>query len=257
MKITHTTILYLAVITVVDCSKMPWFEAQTFCRNKNLSITLHKNESADYYWSGLYERTSHWIKIIGCYSESILQNRKYILSSFSSPFQCQEHCLQQSIDEFAVQGSKCVCLSPDFNVTNNQLPSSECTYTCNNSALLSTECGGNSAFNVFFTDRPILTTETHCISLQCGGYPEIVTTYECSKSLPPLCSTNILEKASILFFINIIQQLIIGIGQKVWKSVRRMVLTFQEISTYQTYLQLVRIMHTNRLIGSEYSEKNI
>lgn len=53
-----------------DCSAkqnnaVTWFEAQTICRSMNQSITVHTNKSADYYWTGLYERTSYWIKIIG------------------------------------------------------------------------------------------------------------------------------------------------------------------------------------------------
>lgn len=102
MEITHATTLFIAVITgektvftnfnkevwlqliwdnyllfmvffmvslVFNCStqqnSVTWFEAQSICRDMNQSITVHKNESADYYWTGLYERTSHWIKIIG------------------------------------------------------------------------------------------------------------------------------------------------------------------------------------------------
>lgn len=101
MVITHTTTLFIAVIAgertvhvyifliktivnsssnmfsnlfmislVFDCSAkqnntVTWFEAQTICRRMNQSITVHTNKSAGYYWTGLYERTSYWIKIIG------------------------------------------------------------------------------------------------------------------------------------------------------------------------------------------------
>lgn len=195
MKIAHTTTLFIAVLAVFVCSKKTWFEAQTDCRNMNQSITLNENESEQDYWTGRYKRTYHWIKIIGCYSASTFQNDNLIAISSASPFKCQEYCLQQSIYEFAVQGMKCVCLSPDFNVKNNQLPSSKCTYRCSNSALLSTECGGNTAFNVFFTDRTNLMAKENCLSLQCGNDPKILT-YKCSDSLPPLCSTSILDNST-------------------------------------------------------------
>nr|XP_034304425.1 uncharacterized protein LOC105340218 isoform X1 [Crassostrea gigas] len=196
MKITHTTTLFIAVITVFDCSKVTWFKAQKICRDMNQSITLHKNESDKYYWTGLYNRTSHWIKIIGCYSESILQYSNYTLPFVSSLFQCQEYCLQQSTDKFAVQGSKCVCLSPNFDATENQLPSSECTYTCGNSTLLSTECGGNLTVNVFFTDMTDLNTRINCISLECGTTPIFVKFHDCNASLPQLCSTTTLDNST-------------------------------------------------------------
>ncbi|XP_052681167.1 uncharacterized protein LOC128161803 isoform X2 [Crassostrea angulata] len=198
MEITHTTTLFIAVIAVFDCSPpVTWFDAQTICRNMNQTITLIKNESKQYYWTGLYERQSHWIKIIGCYNESILQYSNYTLPFVSSLFQCQEYCLQQSIDKFAVQGSKCVCLSPDFNVTKDQLLSTECTYTCSNSTLLSTECGGNLTVNVFFTDMTDLNIGINCISLECGNTPIFVENHDCDATLHPLCNTITLDSSTI------------------------------------------------------------
>lgn len=61
--------VFLMVSLVFDCSpqkkSVTWFDAQTICRNMNQSITLNINESVEQYWTGLYERQSHWIKIIG------------------------------------------------------------------------------------------------------------------------------------------------------------------------------------------------
>lgn len=42
-----------------------WFEAQTICRENKQSLTVWKNESTNFYWTGFYKKTSHWIKIIG------------------------------------------------------------------------------------------------------------------------------------------------------------------------------------------------
>lgn len=39
----------------------------------------------------------------------------------------------------------------------NRKPPSECTYTCDNSTLLTGECGGESAYNVYMTGRNIVT----------------------------------------------------------------------------------------------------
>eukprot|EP00105_Crassostrea_gigas_P024273 XP_011444475.2 PREDICTED: uncharacterized protein LOC105340218 isoform X1 [Crassostrea gigas] len=42
-----------------------------------------------------------------------------------------------------------------------------------------------------------MTTENHCMSLQCGNYPTFLT-YECVDFLPPLCSTSILVNSTII-----------------------------------------------------------
>lgn len=65
-EILLTFLCFFMVSLVFDCSPpVTWFDAQTICRNMNQTITLIKNESKQYYWTGLYERQSHWIKIIG------------------------------------------------------------------------------------------------------------------------------------------------------------------------------------------------
>lgn len=46
-------------------SSVTWFDAQTFCRNKNLTLTLRRNASKNFYWTAFYKKTSPWIKIIG------------------------------------------------------------------------------------------------------------------------------------------------------------------------------------------------
>lgn len=93
MKITHTTYIFVAGIAGENAIKfkmhlychkkntndffrfrsvfcrvnqsVTWFEAQTFCRKKNLTLTSKRNASGNSYWTGFYKKTSHWIKIIG------------------------------------------------------------------------------------------------------------------------------------------------------------------------------------------------
>lgn len=57
-----------------------------------------------------------------------------------------------------IQEKKCICLADGFRNNQNQtIAPSNCNYTCKESWLLSTECGGESAFNAFLTGK-ILTT---------------------------------------------------------------------------------------------------
>lgn len=129
-----------------------WFEAQAYCRNAKQSLTLSKNQSSTFYWTGFYKRTSNWIKIIGCYSSSLHDTDSRELS-ISSPLLCQEYCFEENIHMFAVKESTCVCLNGSFDDSKNRLNSSECSYKCDNTTLLSTECGGESAYSVFLTDN--------------------------------------------------------------------------------------------------------
>lgn len=84
------------------------------------------------------------------------------------------------------QAERCICLSNSFDNFENQLLPLNCTYTCNESGLLSTECGGESAFNVFLTDTTDLTVKSRCLSLQCGDYP-IFSDHGCGDSLRSIC----------------------------------------------------------------------
>lgn len=81
---------------------------------------------------------------------------------------------------------KCICLADGFDYYQNQIDPSNCNYTCKEGWLLSTECGGESAFNVFLTDTTNLNDKNNCLSLQCGD-PQI-RDYPCNSSLPTICS---------------------------------------------------------------------
>lgn len=95
-----------------------------------------------------------------------------------SPPLCQEHCYQKSVSVFAVQVcytysklTHCILVPQHtmnyyFLLTRHRnafaylrvsitlktkLAASSCVYTCDGMDFLSTECGGESAFNVFLT----------------------------------------------------------------------------------------------------------
>lgn len=118
----------------------------------------------------------------GCYKEHHIQSSKFckIVLRTSSPGLCQEKCLEKDISIFAVQvfifkismstyniainiflsslttfflyqANMCICLSRHFDYSSNILPPSKCNIACNNSVLLLHECGGESAYSVFWT----------------------------------------------------------------------------------------------------------
>lgn len=181
---------YLLMQAVISQSRaFTWFEAQTKCREKNQSLTLWKKESTSFYWTGFYRKTSYWIKIIGCYSAKLIQNDNYknFELVISSPPLCQERCFQENVFLFAVQATICICLSDALELSTNQLTPSNCTYTCDEGGLLSTECGGKSAFNVFHTDTTNLNVNSRCLSLQCGADPNF-DDYDCKFYFPTICS---------------------------------------------------------------------
>lgn len=55
------------------------------------------------------------------------------------------------IFNFIYQLNTCVCLSDGFDDNKGQLPASNCSFICDNCTLLTNECGGVSAYNVFYT----------------------------------------------------------------------------------------------------------
>lgn len=189
MKSIYVINLFIAALPGLCWSMagLTWFEAQRKCKNNNQSLTLSTNKSMHFYWTGFYNRTSHWIKILGCYNASRLQFKNTIKSRKPTLPHCQEHCLQKKILEFAVQGNSCICLPNGFEDSKSRLHSSFCNYTCDKSLLMSSECGGESAVNIFSTDTSILDIESHCLSLQCGTDSKLVNN-DCELYLPVICS---------------------------------------------------------------------
>nr|XP_034307344.1 uncharacterized protein LOC105338041 [Crassostrea gigas]XP_034307345.1 uncharacterized protein LOC105338041 [Crassostrea gigas] len=189
MKSIFVITLFIAALPGL-CWSMPgitWFKAQAECKNKNQALTICTNKSSTFYWTGVYNRTSHWIKLLGCYNASSVQLENEIIFSISSPPLCQEYCLQKNILEFAVKGNSCICLPNGFDDLKNRLPPSKCTYMCDKALLMSSECGGESAFNIFSTETSILDIKSRCLSLQCGTDSKLVDT-DCRLHLPVICS---------------------------------------------------------------------
>ncbi|XP_034307350.2 uncharacterized protein [Magallana gigas] len=190
----HTGMSQLRAVT--------WFEAQTICRENKQSLTVWKNESTNFYWTGFYKKTSHWIKIIDCYNATEIQygNVDFVELRDSSPQLCQEHCLRKNISLFAVQARKCICLSDGFDYSKGKLDPSNCSYMCSDTTLLSTECGGETGFNVFLTDTTILNIDGRCLTIQCVADPKF-TDYSCNDFLSSICS-NLVDVSNVYSWTN-------------------------------------------------------
>lgn len=81
-----------------------------------------------------------------------------------------------------------MCLSDQFNDNAVQFSSSKCSFMCDEVTLLTAECGGDKAFNVFYTDLKDLNIQSHCLSLQCQD-PRFINIY-CNEFLHPICNIN-------------------------------------------------------------------
>lgn len=66
---------------------------------------------------------------------------KYLFSDIPSDLICLSF----------VQARKCICLSDGFDYSKSKLDPSNCNYMCSDTTLLSTDCGGETGFNVFLT----------------------------------------------------------------------------------------------------------
>lgn len=66
---------------------------------------------------------------------------KYLFSDIPSDLICLSF----------VQARKCICLSDGFDYSKSKLDPSNCNYMCSDTTLLSTDCGGETSFNVFLT----------------------------------------------------------------------------------------------------------
>ena len=74
-------------------------------------------------------------------------------------------CCSSLIFPFLCQAMRCVCLSSNFSDLQNQLVPLKCNYSCNNSVLLTEECGGEWTFNVFMTGSCVNIYICKCFSL--------------------------------------------------------------------------------------------
>lgn len=77
----------------------------------NQSITLKKDESEQYYWTGLYERQSHWIKIIGILIKQYVYDIG-LIRGFTRDILCMFHYLITPISPILTENEP-VCLLLD------------------------------------------------------------------------------------------------------------------------------------------------
>lgn len=77
----------------------------------NQSITLKKDESVQYFWTGLYERQSHWIKIIGILIKQYVYDIG-LIRGFTMDIFCMFHYLITPISPILTENEP-VCLLLD------------------------------------------------------------------------------------------------------------------------------------------------
>lgn len=175
-------------------SKWNWFEAQEHCRDKG-GLTAKKNISSLPYWTEKYVRLSPWIKIIGCYPNSVISKQKNTCSKImkrKSVGICQEICNQVNTTRFAVQLYNCICFKDELQISNEfEALSTNCNQSCHTlNKVYKTECGSAFAHNVFeFEPGGIIEFDNNktCLSLQCSYGYKTYSLYSCSSSLNNLC----------------------------------------------------------------------
>ncbi|XP_048742224.2 uncharacterized protein LOC125655765 isoform X2 [Ostrea edulis] len=171
-----------------------WYGAQKTCQEKNDSLTIQKTESDEYYWMGYHKKISSWIKLIGCYSDQDIPNKntKHFNMFNSSAGLCQEYCTSDGYAYFAVKSRRCHCLMV-LPTTHSTKPL--CSFGCDNKFddKLSTECGGDTAFNVFATSEEEFHDQLqyNCLNLECGNSSKILKTENCSDALHAICGENL------------------------------------------------------------------
>ncbi|XP_062613606.1 uncharacterized protein LOC134275345 [Saccostrea cucullata] len=170
-----------------------WFDAQQLCRNSSKRLTTNASGSMDFIWTGRHKRFSQWIKILGCYKDSSLRGGLIINMTdleYPSIGLCQEHCLRRHYSVYAMKATECVCLQKDFKGIH--LPWDECDRHClnENDDILSTECGGKEAFNVFSTEtgNQFTDVDKQCIALLCEEDFSRFKPLDCSDPLEMICS---------------------------------------------------------------------
>nr|XP_022302966.1 uncharacterized protein LOC111110661 isoform X2 [Crassostrea virginica] len=150
----YTIFFIFLLSTLTTGANLNWFEAQEQCRDRG-GLTIEDDKSDQSYWIGRYRRITPWIKIKGCFKDSVLSNitPKLSLSMFrTSVGICQEMCQRHNTTVFAVKAKNCICIE---DVSAMFLSESVDPKNCNSDCFLvkndiyENECGGNSSYNVF------------------------------------------------------------------------------------------------------------
>ncbi|XP_061186990.1 uncharacterized protein LOC133195140 [Saccostrea echinata] len=172
-----------------------WFEAQQQC-NKN-NDTLPYNASAtptSEFWSGVYQRQSLWIKILGCYdSQDMFDYQEFHMNNSSAGF-CQDICASVNSIIFGIKEKNCLCLKRP--IIARTIPSYHCNETCEDTeGVRFSECGGPNAYTVYTADSSFslnLTKadyggKTACVAVNCGTEKRFSISPSCSESYFGVC----------------------------------------------------------------------
>ncbi|XP_078309858.1 uncharacterized protein LOC111110221 isoform X2 [Crassostrea virginica] len=192
------TIFFLFLLsTLTTGANLNWFEAQEQCRDRG-GLTIKKDKSNQSYWIGRYRRITPWIKIKGCFNDSVLSNitRKVSLSMFrKSVGICQEMCQRHNTTVFAVKGENCICIQDvSAMFLSESVDPQNCNSTCFpvQNDIYENECGGNSSYNVFeFESNTVIEgfgNRNQCLALQCTDRKFISNS--CSVALFKYCKGN-------------------------------------------------------------------
>nr|XP_034315831.1 uncharacterized protein LOC117685513 [Crassostrea gigas] len=177
-----------------------WANAQMHCREEgkmlpNMPIHMLSNES--YFWTGHYTRLSEWIKIIGCFEESVVNTltKKSHEMYFPSAGRCQEVCLASNFSVFGVQFNTCVCLEkiPGQRSRGSKNCSSTCSwnYPTGTNITFQNYCGGHKTYSLFKSGSEMETfafTTENCLAIQCSKYDKTFLERRCDNALAQICN---------------------------------------------------------------------
>uniref|UniRef100_K1QIQ9 UPF0407 protein C2orf39-like protein n=1 Tax=Magallana gigas TaxID=29159 RepID=K1QIQ9_MAGGI len=109
------------------------------------AIVLDKNKLIKDFQEELQKKDDLYIKDLKKQADDIdlmIERMEEQIKSLSTSYKTE-------IEE--IEGNSCICLPNGFDDFKNRLPPSKCTYMCDKALLMSSECGGESAFNIFST----------------------------------------------------------------------------------------------------------
>ncbi|XP_022302966.2 uncharacterized protein LOC111110661 isoform X2 [Crassostrea virginica] len=150
----YTIFFIFLLSTLTTGANLNWFEAQEQCRDRG-GLTIEDDKSDQSYWVGRYRRITPWIKIKGCFKDSVLSNitPKVSLSMFrKSVGICQEMCQRYNTTVFAVKATSCICIKDvGAMFLSESVDPKNCNSFCFSvvNDIFENECGGDSFYNVF------------------------------------------------------------------------------------------------------------
>ncbi|XP_062615156.1 uncharacterized protein LOC134276892 [Saccostrea cucullata] len=206
-KIAYVLAMLVASNKGSPSARWNWFDAQNYCKSANSTLTIHTSVQGPSYWTGRYQRISHWIKLLGCFEDTdVLKyaDENITMENITAGF-CQGMCMKSKKTIFAIKNRTCLCLRR--RVQRNGRNASECNFTCANhiDSKFTKECGGVNAFNVFKSKKDIDCSKEYfpgdCLAIQCIK-PDNTEYFciNCTSSLHGVCqvgnSSNLINNKS-------------------------------------------------------------